>query len=128
MLVPSTVTNDVEPPSGGGATSHQAAPMIANVERSPTMDRKCEPFSDSGRTDGATYGRAVHSMLARAITALDYCVATTVSCVAATTVACGEVVLHVTLPAAFAQVYHDPPAASCALTVLAAVGEIVNAT
>jgi hypothetical protein len=60
--------------------------------------------------------------------AADYCVATTVSCVAAATVAWGEVVLQVTLPAAFAQLYHDPPAASCALTVVAAVGAIVKAT
>ena len=36
--------------------------------------------------------------------------------------------LQVTLPAAFVQLYHVPAAASCALTVLAAVGEIVNAT
>ena len=36
--------------------------------------------------------------------------------------------MQVTLPAAFAQLYHDPPVASCALTVVAAVGAIVKAT
>ena len=59
---------------------------------------------------------------------LHYCTATTVSCVAAATVACGAVVLQVTLPAALAQVYHEPAAANCTFTVEAAVGAIVNAT
>ncbi|HET7743798.1 MAG TPA: hypothetical protein VFK76_03580, partial [Gaiellaceae bacterium] len=63
-------------------------------------------------------------MLARAIIAARYCAATTVSWVAAATVAWGEVVLHVALPAAFAHVYHDPPEASCTLSVLVVVGEI----
>jgi hypothetical protein len=48
--------------------------------------------------------------------------------VAAATVAWGEVVLQVTLPAAFAHVYHEPAAASWILTTLAVVGAMVNAT
>ena len=36
--------------------------------------------------------------------------------------------LQVTLPAAFAQLYQEPPDASCTLSVLAVVGAIVNAT
>ena len=35
---------------------------------------------------------------------------------------------QVTLPAAFVQLYHEPPEANCTLTVLAAVGAIVKAT
>ena len=128
MLVPSTVTKDVEPPSAGGATSHQAALRQASATRSQIVAATRSWLGAARRTDGATCGRAIHSMLVRAITATDYCVATTVSCVAAATVARGEVVLQVTLPAALAHVYHDPPAASCALTVVAAVGAIVNAT
>ena len=38
------------------------------------------------------------------------------------------VVLQVTLPREFEQVYQVPAAASCAFTVVAAIGEIVNAT
>jgi len=48
--------------------------------------------------------------------------------VAAATVAWGDVVSQVTLPAAFAHVYHDPAGASWISTTLATVGAIVNAT
>jgi hypothetical protein len=57
-----------------------------------------------------------------------YWVATTVSWVAAAAVACGDVVVQDTLPAVFVHEYHDPPAASWILTVVAAVGLIVNVT
>jgi hypothetical protein len=57
-----------------------------------------------------------------------YCVATTVSWVAAAAVAWGDVVVQETLPAVFVHEYHDPPDASWILTVVAAVGLIVNVT
>ena len=50
------------------------------------------------------------------------------SCVAAAAVAWGDVVLQVTLPAEFVQLYQEPPDASWTFTVLAAAGAMVNAT
>src|SRR5574340_286763 len=131
MLVPSTSTNEVRPPSGGGAATHHRPPRSRAVVTSQRTSRVRESSrgpSAGARTDGAAGSCAVRSMLARAIIAAGYWAATTVSCVAATAVACGDVVLQVTLPAAFAHVYHEPAGASCTLSVLVVVGEIVNAT
>ena len=49
MLVPSTVTNEVEPPSGGGATYHQVA---VNAAAAATTDRTMRVRAKRRRTDG----------------------------------------------------------------------------
>ena len=128
MLVPSTTTNAVDPPSCGGASSHQAAPRTASVRATPVASR-----SRSLVQRWSCWGSATCVAAAPALTRVDpltasYCAATTVSCVAATAVACGVVVLQVALPAAFVQVYQEPAAASCTLSVLVVVGAIENAT
>ena len=127
MLVPSTTTNAVAPPSCCGASSHQAAPRTTSVDSTLVTTR--EPLL--AELWGCWGGAA--SATAPAFTTMDpviapYCAATTVSCVAAAAVACGEVVLHVALPATFVQLYHTPAAASWTLSVLVVVGARVNAT
>jgi len=127
MLVPSTVANEVEPPSWGGARSHQAtattAMLIARLAAARTLRSVRERAGGVDRVHAAASATASWET-----EAIRYWDATTVNWVAATAVACGAVVLQVTLPAAFAHVYQEPPAASCAFTVAAAAGEIVNAT
>lgn len=127
MLVPSTTTNAVEPPSWGGASSAQAAPRTTSViarlvaGRSQRWAERLARWGDAACAAAPTPARVDPRTPS-------YCAATTVSCVAAAAVACGDVVLQVTLPAVFAQVYHEPAAASCTLSVLAVVGAIVKAT
>ena len=128
MLVPSTVVKDVEPPSWGGARNHHAAVITAMLVTTLTTAR-IHP-SLRARAGGAHEVHAACSGRVGETTEViaRYSAATTVSCVAPAAVACGAVVLQVTLPALFVQLYHDPADASCTFTVLAAVGAIVNAT
>ena len=124
MLVPSTTTNEVEPPNCGGASRTQAVPRRASVNARLATGRNLDRAARRGGGECAAASRAAR---VDPLTA-PYCAATTVSCVAAAAVACGAVVLQVTLPAAFAQLYQEPAAASCTLSVLAVVGAIVKAT
>ena len=61
MLVPSTVTNEVEPPRGGGATYHQvaaSAPATIASDRVIRVRAKRRRVDDAG---GALFERAAGS-------------------------------------------------------------------
>ncbi len=120
-------TNDVEPPSCGGASRSQAEPRRATVSARVARGRTLERVVRTARRGGGACAAASNGARVAPRTR-PYCAATTVSCVAAAAVAWGEVVVQVTLPAAFAQEYQEPAAASCTLSVVAVVGAIVNAT
>src|SRR5690349_16967356 len=108
MLVPSTVTIVVLPPSAGGAVAHQSPARASSVSAAAPPCRR----SDGTRSCVARLEPA-GAWLIEVIGARDrYWVATTVSCVAAATVACGEVVAQVTEPAVLEHEYQVPAAAS----------------